>query len=73
MKIKIISDGTALGTKVINAETGEALDKVASVRFEVDWTKWGGWEYPTVELRIVDVPVELEAEVVNTHNLTVYH
>jgi hypothetical protein len=34
MKIKIVSDGTSLGTKVLNAETGEALEGAS----RVDWS-----------------------------------
>ena len=32
MKIKIISDGTPKGHKVINAETGELVENISSVK-----------------------------------------
>jgi hypothetical protein len=31
MKLKIISDGTSRSTRVVNAETGEELNKVVSI------------------------------------------
>lgn len=35
MKLKIISDGTPSGTKVVNAETGEELKYLESVKWSV--------------------------------------
>lgn len=34
MKIKIKSDGTALGTEITNAETGESIDNVQALTIE---------------------------------------
>ena len=34
MKLKIISDGSVLGTRVVNADTGEPVEKVVSVQWE---------------------------------------
>jgi hypothetical protein len=31
MKLKIISDGTTIGAKIVDAESGETLDNVAAV------------------------------------------
>jgi len=31
MKIKIISNGTAFGTKVVNAETGENVENISEI------------------------------------------
>ncbi len=35
-RIKIIGDGTSRGTKVIDAETGEALPAVQKVEFSIE-------------------------------------
>ena len=35
MRLKIISDGTSLGTKIIDAETGEVVDFVQRVDFSI--------------------------------------
>ena len=35
MKVKIISDGTPRGTKLVNAETGEKLEGVTSVEWHI--------------------------------------
>ena len=32
MKVRIVSDGTPWGTEIVNAETGERIDHVASVQ-----------------------------------------
>lgn len=34
MKLKVVSDGTPQGTKVLNAETGEEVDNVYAVTWE---------------------------------------
>jgi hypothetical protein len=36
MKVRIISDGTFLGTRVVNAETDEPIEGVYSVEFQHD-------------------------------------
>lgn len=36
MRLKIVSDGTREGTKVVNAETGEEVENVVAVRWEGD-------------------------------------
>lgn len=36
MKLKIISEGTAGTTKVVNAETGEELENVVAVMWEAN-------------------------------------
>lgn len=38
MRIKIVSDGTRFGTRVLNAVTGEELERVTSVEWEFDAT-----------------------------------
>lgn len=57
VNIKIVSDGTALGTRVVNAETGEAVDGVTAIRWSVDWKS--GQVRAIVEYTAV--PVELVA------------
>lgn len=56
VKIKIISDGTPEGTRVVNAGTGEPIDRIAEVRWRAT-----AWDCETW-LRFVDVPVELVGE-----------
>jgi len=36
MKIKIISDGTSFGTKIINIDTGEELDSVIKIQWNYE-------------------------------------
>ena len=36
MRVKIISDGTVTGTKVVDAKTGETVEGVDRVRFVAD-------------------------------------
>lgn len=36
MKLKVVSDGTCGGTKVVNAETGEELENVVAVMWEAN-------------------------------------
>lgn len=36
MEIKIISDGTVNGTRVINKETGEKLKNIESIQWNID-------------------------------------
>jgi hypothetical protein len=55
MKIKIVSDGTPMGTKVVNAETGEAIKGVCGV-------SWSLSDNRSIGRAIVEfalVPVEL--------------
>lgn len=59
MKIKIISDGTQAGTKVINEETGEPLKYVTEVVWRLSAESDGLAE---VSLTMVDVPVELQGD-----------
>jgi hypothetical protein len=62
MKIKIKSDGTVDGTKITNAETGEAIDNVRAMTISAD--------ADTREFRVflefldssTDIDVEVETE-----------
>lgn len=55
MKLKIISDGTPKGTKVINPETGEVLSNVVMV----NWSYMVGDSKPRAMIEIDDVESEL--------------
>lgn len=35
MKLKIISDGTSFGTKIIDSTTGEEVEEITSIRWEI--------------------------------------
>jgi hypothetical protein len=59
MQIKIISDGTPRGTKVVNSETGESINFVTRIRFELNCNE----RVARVELELVNVPVELSGTV----------
>ena len=58
MKIKIIANGNAGGTQVINADTGEHIDGVIYVNIYCDSTKYG---VPYVELGLTDVELDIVA------------
>jgi len=59
MRIKIISDGDALSTKIIDADNGEDITHQVK---EVTWRVAVG-KIATAELSLINVPVEVEAEV----------
>lgn len=61
MRIKIVSDGTGRGTKVINAETGEVVEGVKSAT----WSCSARGEAMVV-LTFVHVHVEVEGDSVAT-------
>ena len=47
MKLKIISDGTSRGTKVVNAETGEELKYVTDIVWRIEAM---GYAHATIEI-----------------------
>ncbi len=55
MKIKIISEGRGINTKIINAETGEQLEGVTSAKWECSAN---GLAMAT--LSFINVPVDVE-------------
>lgn len=57
MRLKIISDGQPLNTKVLNADTGEELQFVRSVKWQVGYD-----DVATAEIEVLMVEVELEAD-----------
>ena len=58
MKLKIVSNGTSLGTKVMNLETGE----------EIECTKRVNWQFmvrddPEIIIELTNIPVEVIAAI----------
>lgn len=58
MRVKIISDGTAYGTRIVNMETGELVEGVVSVRWQMDAKD----NTASVDISFVKVPIEAEGE-----------
>jgi len=56
MKLKVVTDGTNKGTRVLNAETGEEVQNVTKVTIDFD-----GHKPPSVEIHMFDCSVEIEA------------
>ena len=54
VKLKIISDGTRRGTRVVNAETGEELEGVQSVCWSSDFD-----DGPSAEMTVAGVAADL--------------
>lgn len=60
MKLKIVSDGTKVGTRVVNAETQEVIEDIRSIAWSID-TKNG---HPAeCVIRLYGSLVEAEQEV----------
>lgn len=53
MKLKIVSEGTVMGSRVVNAETGEILDGVTSVNWKHD-----AGDLPRAVITLIGMPVE---------------
>ncbi len=58
MKLKIISDGTNLGTKVIDVESGETLGLVQ----KIDWQIGVGEAFATATVVLSKLPIEVEVD-----------
>lgn len=58
MKVKIVSDGTRAGTKVVNAETGELIQNVTAIVY----TYAGKDCFSHCKLDIVNVEMDVVAE-----------
>lgn len=58
MKIKIISDGTPQGTKVVNTETDERIEYVTSVQWKCEIG-----DIARARIEFLAIPVELTGEV----------
>ena len=57
MKLKIISDGTIYGSRVLNAETGEEVERVRSVTWYHEANKM---PYAIITLMDTDVQVVVD-------------
>lgn len=57
MKIKIVSDGTPRNTTVVDAVTGEMLEGIQSIRWELAVNN----PLATAIITFIKIPVELEA------------
>jgi hypothetical protein len=57
MKIKIVSDGTPRGTRVVNAETGEKIERVKAVSWKI-----GLDQVATATIEVVLPPCDVIAE-----------
>lgn len=55
MKLKLISDGTNTGTKLINEETGETVQRISKLSFEANAKD----QLTKVTVELFDVPVEI--------------
>jgi hypothetical protein len=56
LRIKIISDGTPMGARVVNAETGETIEAI----HEIEW-EWRAGYTAEATIKFGRVEVELEA------------
>lgn len=57
MKLRIVSDGTPLGTHIVNAETGERIENVLGVQWEIN-----GRQTARAIIEVKDVPVDLRVD-----------
>jgi hypothetical protein len=55
MKLKIVSDGTNSGTRLIDEDTGEMVHKIQKLTWSTDVENW----IATTTIELVDVPVEI--------------
>lgn len=62
MRVKITSDGTAFGTRVVDAESGEPIERVTSVSWSVDMERM----VASANVTFVGVPVEIKGELEET-------
>jgi hypothetical protein len=63
MKLKLISDGTLQGTKVVD-EQGNSIGKVTKVEWSVDANEMNVYQRNArCTLELMDVPAELEIEI----------
>jgi len=56
--LKIISDGTIAGTRVVDIKTGKPLSGVCSISWRVN-----ARNYPIAVIEFENIPVELDVEV----------
>jgi len=56
MRLKIVSDGTPVGTKIVDAETGKPIDNTVT---KVTWVMDAGKTGTVITIETPDIPVEL--------------
>jgi hypothetical protein len=61
VQVKIISDGTHGGTRVVNTETGEELEHVTDV--EWDGGRPGGYATATITIAVSEAELVGEADI----------
>ena len=59
MKVKIISDGNPMNTKVTNAETGEVIDGITNLKWQIHCGSLA-----TVDMRLKMTDVEIVGDMV---------
>ena len=60
MKIKIVSDGTSTGTKVISAKTGETIENIR----RIEWVLNAKDMYAVAKIEVVLLAAEMQADAV---------
>jgi hypothetical protein len=63
MRIKLVSDGTPRGTKVVNAETGEEIEHVVSAQYEISKSLPIGALYLIIRAPLVEIEASAEVHV----------
>jgi len=58
MKVRLVSDGTSIGSKVLNAETGELIENVTIASVSIS-----ARGVPTAVLHFANVEMDVVAEV----------
>ena len=66
MKIKIISDGIASNTHVVNMDTGEPISGVT----KIEWGIYGPGQISECTLTLHNIPVEIEAGNIKSYKLS---
>lgn len=60
MRIKVVSDGTRGGTKILDADTGESIDALRVIG--INWEVPDRDGHPVLTLRCQGAEVEIEGE-----------
>lgn len=58
MRVKIVSDGTPTGTRLVDAETGKTIRGVR----KITWGSGYPGDVPTATVEFISVPIEVTAE-----------
>lgn len=58
MKLKILSDGTAIGTRLVDATTGESIHGLLNLAWSIAHD-----DLAKVTVTLMAVPVEIEADI----------